>query len=126
MKNYRVQFAAFLFLLVLGLGKSTYADGDDERKAPRIKGTITVEKDTRRADFVKFTKISFKAAMGVALKKAPGHLIFGELEVITGFLVYSFETVGGDGVITEVEVDPGTGKVLSVVREEGDEAVDGD
>ena len=126
MKNYRLQAATFSFLLVLALGRTAYADGDDEKKAPQIKGTITMDKDTRRADLVKFAKTPFKTAMGIALKKAPGRLIFGELEVITGFLVYSFETVGKDGVITEVEVDPGTGKVLSVVREEGDEAVDGD
>jgi len=106
--------------LMMGLAAGVRAD--EEKGAGKeehaLKGSVPAEKGTKPAELVKLAKVSFKAALGAALKKVPGHAIKGELEAEDGFLVYSFEIVGSDGSVTEVEVDGGNGKILDVDKEE--------
>jgi uncharacterized membrane protein YkoI len=44
-------------------------------------------------------------------------VILGELEVEDGNLQYSFDIVGADKSVTEVEIDAGDGKVLATDKD---------
>jgi uncharacterized membrane protein YkoI len=66
------------------------------------------------ADLPNLAKISFEAALRTALAAAPGSVIKAELEVEDGNLMYSFEIVGADKKIKEVEIDAGNGRVLDI------------
>lgn len=90
-------------------------DTADEQAMP--KGSIRVEHKVKAAALPALAKISFEQALKSALAAAPGSVIKAELEVEDGNLVYSFEVVGSDHSITEVEIDAGNGKVLATDKE---------
>ena len=75
-------------------------------------GSIHPAKKVNPADLPALAKISFETALKAALAAVPGNVIKAELEVEDGSLMYSFEIVGADKSITEVEIDAGNGKVL--------------
>lgn len=90
---------------------STDGDRDDE---PEIVGSIRVDRDLNPAEMVALTKISFESALHTALAAVPGHVIQAELEAEHHTLMYSFEIVNADGVVMEVEIDAGNGKVRDI------------
>jgi uncharacterized membrane protein YkoI len=47
--------------------------------------------------------------------------VTGELEVEDGNLQYSFDIVGADKKVTEVEIDAGNGKVLATDTDDDDD-----
>jgi len=75
-------------------------------------GSIQPAKGVKPADLPDLAKISFETALKAALAAVPGKVIKAELEVEDGSLLYSFEIVGADKSITEVEIDAENGKVL--------------
>ena len=75
-------------------------------------GSIHPAKKVKPADLPALAKIPFETALKAALAAVPGSVIKAELEVEDGSLMYSFEIVGADKSITEVEIDAGNGKVL--------------
>jgi hypothetical protein len=81
-------------------------------------GSIRPAKPVKPADLPALAKISFEAAVKAATTAVPGQIIKAELEVEDGNLMYSFEIVGTDKSITEVEIDAGNGKVLGMDRED--------
>ena len=81
--------------------------------APAV-GSIRPEGKIKPADLPALAKVSFAAALNTALAAAPGAVIKAELEVEDGNLMYSFEIVGADHKIKEVEIDAGNGKVLDI------------
>ncbi len=109
---------AVLLTSVLTMARTVRAEDEEKKEEHMIKGSVAAEKGTEPAKLVKMAKISFTKALSIAVKKVPGHAIKGELEAEDGSLVYSFEVVGSDGSVTEVEVDGGNGVVLDVDKEE--------
>jgi uncharacterized membrane protein YkoI len=85
--------------------------------AAEAKGSIRPQGEDKSADLPALAKITFQKALDVALAKVPGQVIKAELEVEDGCLMYSFEIVGPDKKITEVEIDAGNGKVLDTEDE---------
>lgn len=104
--------AAVVFVACHGLS------GKD--KSPAIVGSIRPAGKVNPADLPGLAKISFDDARRAALAAVPGAVILGELEVEDGNLQYSFDIVGADKSITEVEIDAGDGKVLATDKDEKD------
>ena len=94
-------------------------------KEEKTVGSIRINHKVAPADLPSLAKISYQQALHAALAESPGSVIKGELEVEDGNLMYSFEIVGSNKKITEVEIDAGTGKPLQTENEE-DEKKDED
>jgi uncharacterized membrane protein YkoI len=92
------------------------AESPDNEK-PAAQGSIRIEGKVNKADRPALAKISFSEALKDALAAAPGDVVVGELEVEDGNLQYSFEIVGSDKKVTEVEIDAGNGKVLGMDKD---------
>jgi uncharacterized membrane protein YkoI len=88
-----------------------------KQETASLKGSIRPERALTAPDLPALAKISMATALMRALAKAPGDAIKAELEVEDGNLMYSFEIVGSDKTITEVEIDAGDGRVLNVDHE---------
>ncbi len=80
-------------------------------------GSIRPAGKVKETELPALAKISYNDALKAALAAAPGSPIKGELEVEEGTLMYSFEIVGADHKVTEVEIDAGNGKVLEIEKE---------
>ena len=89
-----------------------------KEKAPAVIGSIRPAGKVKPADLPALAKISFDDARRAALAAVPGAVILGELEVEDGNLQYSFDIVGADKSVTEVEIDAGDGKVLATDKDE--------
>jgi uncharacterized membrane protein YkoI len=87
---------------------------DEKKEAPSAVGSIRPKGEVKPQDLPALAKISFETALAAALKASPGAVIKAELEVEDGNLQYSFEIVGADKAVTEVEIDAGNGKVLGI------------
>jgi hypothetical protein len=92
-------------------------DKDEEHAPPR---SVHSKGELAPANMPALAKIDFQQALAAALAAAPGSVIQAALEVEDGMLMYSFEIVGADKTITEVEIDSGTGKVLATDKESGE------
>lgn len=101
--------------LLAGTAGAFAAEKKDEKKeAPAAVGSIRPTGGHRPRDLPAMAKITFETALAAALKAAPGAVIKAELEIEDGNLLYSFEIVGADKAVTEVEIDAGNGKVLGI------------
>ncbi|MEI6862323.1 MAG: PepSY domain-containing protein [Verrucomicrobiota bacterium] len=105
-----VSLAAIAFAACHGLSAN--------EKAPAVVGSIRPIGKVKPADLPALAKISFDDARRAALAAVPGAVILGELEVEDGNLQYSFDIVGTDKSVTEVEIDAGDGKVLATDKDE--------
>jgi len=118
MKKIRLFLTVSLLALVVPFAASTLGAKEDkkERKQekPSAKGSIRPEVKIKETELPALAKISFDEALKAAHAAAPGSVIKAELEVEDGNLQYSFEIVGTDKKVTEVEIDAGNGKVLAV------------
>jgi uncharacterized membrane protein YkoI len=90
-----------------------------EAKEPAVIGSIRPEGKPKPADLPALAKITLPSAMDAALNAVPGNVVTAELEVKDGNLQYSFDIVGADKSVTEVEIDAGNGKVLATEKEDG-------
>ena len=88
----------------------------EEKTAPI--GSVRPAGKVASADLPTLAKISFRQATDAALAKVSGSVIKAELELEDGNVMYSFEIVGADRKITEVEIDAGNGKILNVDKDE--------
>jgi len=102
------QLSTLGFAAGLALGFLTSA-GAEEKAAS---GSIRPTGEPSAIELTALAKLSFQDAVKAALTAVPGMIIKAELEVEDGNLLYSFEIVGADKTITEVEIDAGNGKVL--------------
>ena len=66
-------------------------------------------------------KISMVQAVRTALDSVQGQILKTEIEDHNGFLVYGVEVVTPNKTIMDIKVDAGTGKVLSMDKDKGDE-----
>ncbi len=107
-------------IAALASGTTLLLAAKEEKAAPI--GSVRPTGKVAPADLPALAKISFQQALSTALAKSPGSVIKAELEVEDGNLMYSFEIVGADRKITEVEIDAGNGKVLNTEDEDGEEA----
>ena len=89
-----------------------------KEEKPAATGSIRPAGQVKPADLPSLAKIGFEEAMKAALAAAPGKIIKAELEVEDGNLLYSFEIVGANKSITEVEIDAGNGRVLGMDKED--------
>jgi|SRR5579885_1712767 len=90
---------------------------EDSDKDSKVTGSIQVEGKHKRAELAALAKISFDDALKAAEAKVPGTVIKAELEAEHHTLMYSFEIVGTDKTVTEVEIDAGNGRVLDVDKD---------
>lgn len=81
------------------------------------KGTIHPPRHTKTFDLPALAKISFAQALANAVAAQPGSVVKAELEIEDRCLMYSFEIVGPDRKMTEVEIDAGDGSVLGKENE---------
>ena len=112
MKTIRPYLVTGLLALALPLAMA-FAKEKEDKKAPAV-GSIRPEGKIKPADLPALAKVSFAAALNTALAAAPGAVIKAELEVEDGNLMYSFEIVGTNHKVKEVEIDAGNGKVLDL------------
>ncbi|HTZ19928.1 MAG TPA: PepSY domain-containing protein [Opitutaceae bacterium] len=91
----------------------------DKAENPEPQGSIRPTGKMKPADLPALAKISFQEATSAALKAVPGSVLKAELEIEDGNLMYSFEIVGADKAVTEVEIDAGNGQVLGTEKETG-------
>jgi uncharacterized membrane protein YkoI len=113
-------------LAALMFGPTAKSAAAEEKKSEAV-GSIRPKGEVAPADLPGLAKITFQQAMTAALAKVKGSIIKAELEVEDGNLMYSFEIVGANKKITEVEIDAGNGKVLGtedVENEKEDEPAD--
>jgi uncharacterized membrane protein YkoI len=94
---------------------------EDSSKKPAVVSSIHVAGEVDDADLPGLAKISFDDALKAAEKAVKGNVIQGELEAEDGSLMYSFEIVGPDKTVNQVEIDPGNGKVLSAGVDKSDD-----
>ena len=83
-------------------------------------GTIRIENHSK-AEFPSMAKISMVQAVRTALDSVQGQILKTEIEDHNGFLVYGVEVVTPNKTIMDIKVDAGTGKVLSMDKDKGDE-----
>lgn len=117
MKKFRLLLTISLLALavpfaVSSLGAKENGKGKEEKNS--AKGSIRPEGKVKKVDLPALAKISFDEALKAAHAATPGSVIKAELEVEDGNLQYSFDIVGADKKVTEVEIDAGNGKVLAV------------
>jgi hypothetical protein len=89
-----------------------------KEEVPAAVGSIRPTHKVKDADLPGLAKISFLDAVHAATAAVPGQIIKAELEIEDGNLMYSFEIVGTNKAITEVEIDAGNGKVLGTEIEQ--------
>lgn len=77
--------------------------------------------DKPSAEMMKQAKVSMEQARATALKKVPGEVIEGELEMEDGKLVYSFDIKTAAGKKMEVWIDAKNGKVLRASEDTEDD-----
>ena len=118
MKNILRILCAASCLVALVISPALYAADKPEKPSP--KGSIRPTGDVKPTNLPALAKISFQQATAAALKAVPGGVLKAELEVEDGNLMYSFEIVGADQTITEVEIDAGNGQVLGTEKETGE------
>lgn len=116
MKKFHVLFLAAA--IASAAATSVIFAAQEEAKASP--GSIRPTGQVAPADLPGLAKISFQQALAAALAKSPGSVIKAELEIEDGNLMYSFEIVGRNKKITEVEIDAGNGKVLNTENEESE------
>jgi hypothetical protein len=118
MKNIlRILFAASCLATLVVAPALRAADKPDK---PAPKGSIRPTGELKPTELPALAKITFQQALAIALKTAPGGVLKAELEIEDGNLMYSFEIVGADKTITEVEIDAGNGQVLGTEKETGE------
>jgi uncharacterized membrane protein YkoI len=101
----------------LAVAGASFAKSDDSEVRG---GTIRLENQVE-ADFPALAKLTSAQAVQKALAAVQGQILKTELENENGFLVYDVEVVTADKTIMEVKVDAGSGKVLTVDRDNADE-----
>ncbi len=106
-----------LIIASLVLASGVLALRSSAAEPPSPAGSIRITDKVAPADLTALAKISFQQALEAALAASPGSVLKSELEVEDGTLMYSFEIVGADKAITEVEIDAGNGKVLATDKE---------
>jgi len=111
MKNSRKIILATGGLAVVAIVFTACETAEKPEKAP-VMGSIRPTGKPKAAELPALAKISLGEAMKDAQAAVPGDIITAELEVEDGNLQYSFDIVGADKKVTEVEIDAGNGKVL--------------
>lgn len=100
-------FSAILFLAVSLFFFSFSPAFGQKSRAEELKEMVTT------------AKITLTEALNTALKTAPGKAVAGELEKEKGKLIFTFDILPSisSSIITEVQVDAITGKVISQAEE---------
>jgi uncharacterized membrane protein YkoI len=120
MKKPSLRSAAFAACALAAIVLAACHGLSGKGKSPALVGSIRPAGKVKPADLPALAKISFDDARRATLAAVPGAVILGELEVEDGNLQYSFDIVGADKSLTEVEIDAGDGKVLATDKEEKD------
>jgi uncharacterized membrane protein YkoI len=119
MKRIRLFITVSLVALVVPFAVSSLSakeNGKEKQKEEKSvsTGSIRPAGKVKDTELPALAKISFDDALKAARTAVPGNVIKAELEVEDGSLIYSFEIVGADKKVTEVEIDAGNGKVLAI------------
>lgn len=96
----------------------TNGDDNDEDSMSATKMDKKEADQNNQANLMAQAKITKAEAQKTALKKANGTVEDSELEMENGKLVYSFDIRNKKGMITEVQIDAKTGKIVSVEEED--------
>ncbi len=83
-----------------------------EAQDPKYACSITVPKNTSKAQLAALAKINLKQAEAAANAAVAGNVMGAKLEDENSCLVYSVQITGTDGKLHDVKVDAGNGKVV--------------
>src|SRR6266849_6447466 len=83
-----------------------------EEQDPKYACSITVPKNTSKAQLAALAKINLKQAEAAANAAVAGNVMGAKLEDENSCLVYSVQITGTDGKLHDVKVDAGNGKVV--------------
>ncbi|NOY68063.1 MAG: hypothetical protein GXP53_01015 [Deltaproteobacteria bacterium] len=108
-----------VIIVVFGAGFTATALAGDNGDQDIRYGTIQVTNQTETA-FPGIAKIGPIPAAMTAMEKVNGKMLKMGLENENGFLVYDVEVVTPEKSIMDVKVDAGSGKVLSVKKDDAD------
>jgi uncharacterized membrane protein YkoI len=79
---------------------------------PKYACSVTVPKNTSKAQLAALAKINLKQAEAAANAAVAGNVVGAKLEDENSCLVYSVQITGTDGKLHDVKVDAGNGKVV--------------
>jgi uncharacterized membrane protein YkoI len=100
-------------------------EGKGQEKAPQYHSSIQADKNLENeAALRKLAKITLEEAVHAAQNAAPGTVTESGIENEDGNVVYTVEMRSGN-TTSEVIVDAGNGKVLTVAADAGDENGEG-
>ncbi|GAA2318086.1 PepSY domain-containing protein [Streptomyces kunmingensis] len=133
MKRRTTALSAIAAVALLGGAATTVAvadDGPSGSSKAASQSSVRVEDDgvsdaQENADEAKGAKIKAEDAIAAALKHTSGTAAGADLDSDDGRLVWEVDVIGGGNTWHHVDVDPGTGKVLSSHVEKDDDD-DGD
>ncbi|MFJ8820710.1 PepSY domain-containing protein [Streptomyces sp. NPDC102467] len=133
MKRRTTAIAAITAVALLGAGTATtvaVADSGSSgssgsHSSVRIKddGVSDAQENTNEA---KGAKVKAEDAIAAALKHTPGVAVGADLDSDDGRLVWEVDVIGSGNTWHDVDVDPGTGKVLGSHVEKADDDDAGD
>lgn len=116
MKNIRAAIAVGIIVGCFGLTGPTFARHTGGKS---LTGTIRIGNHPK-ADFPFLAQLTMDQAIQKALYAIQGRVLKAGLEDENGFLVYSIEVVTPEKTTMHIEVDAGSGEVLSKVADKHD------
>ncbi|MEU6388509.1 PepSY domain-containing protein [Streptomyces sp. NPDC046939] len=127
MKRRTTVISAIAVVALLGGGAATaVAVADDDGSSSAPKSSVRVKDDgvsdaQENANEAKGAKVKAEDAIAAALRHTPGTATGAELDSDDGRLVWEVDVIGSGATWHDVDVDPGTGKVLGAHSEKDDD-----
>ncbi|MFI7388556.1 PepSY domain-containing protein [Streptomyces sp. NPDC049813] len=126
MKRRTTAIAAIAAVVVLGAGTATTVAVAEDGPSSGPRSSVRVKDDgvsdaQENANEAKGAEVSAEDAIAAALKHTPGTAAGADLDSDDGRLVWEVDVIGGGDTWHDVDVDPGTGKVLGSHTEKDDD-----
>ncbi|WP_394430330.1 PepSY domain-containing protein [Streptomyces sp. SGAir0957] len=126
MKRRTTVISAIAVVALLGAGTATAVAVADDDGSSAPKSSVRVKDDgvsdaQENANDVKGARIKAEDAIAAALKHTPGTATGADLDSDDGRLVWEVDIIGSGDTWHDVDVDPGTGKVLGAHSEKDDD-----
>ncbi|MET9498581.1 PepSY domain-containing protein [Streptomyces sp. NPDC006552] len=126
MKRRTTAIAAVAAVAVLGAGTATTVAVAEDGPSSGPRSSVRVKDDgvsdaQENANEAKGAKVKAGDAIAAALKHTPGTAAGADLDSDDGRLVWEVDVIGAGNTWHDVDVDPGTGKVLGSHTEKDDD-----
>ncbi|MFI0237524.1 PepSY domain-containing protein [Streptomyces sp. NPDC016845] len=126
MKRRTTVISAIAVVALLGGGAATAVAVADDGGSSGPKSSVRVKDDgvgdaQENADEARGAKVRAEDAIAAALKHTPGTATGADLDSDDGRLVWEVDIIGSGSTWHDIDVDPGTGKVLGSHTEKDDD-----